>query len=41
MVYAFDNCELDTQRIILRRAGQTMTPTAEGVPGSPAPADPS
>jgi class 3 adenylate cyclase/DNA-binding winged helix-turn-helix (wHTH) protein/predicted ATPase len=23
MVYAFDNCELDTQRIILRRAGQT------------------
>ena len=24
MVYAFDNCELDTQRIILRRAGQTM-----------------
>ena len=23
MVYAFDNCELDTQRITLRRAGQT------------------
>ncbi len=24
MVYAFDNCELDTQRMALRRAGQTM-----------------
>ncbi len=24
MVYAFDNCELDTQRITLRRAGQTI-----------------
>lgn len=25
MVYVFDDCELDTQRITLRRAGQTLS----------------
>ena len=25
MVYVFDDCELDTQRIALRRAGQTLS----------------